>query len=117
MCRPLKALLLIAVMLWQTLAWVMPATVHAQGEQLAHLSVHQQDIDHHHHDDASLHLASDQDSGLHFHADAGIQPLALMAWANDTAFGSVTGARPATQLDEPPSVFLDGLLRPPSPLA
>lgn len=114
MRRPLKALLLIAVMLWQTLAWVTPFGVQAQGEQMAHMTVHQQDRDHHHHDDESLHLSSDSDSAEHLHADDGFQPAGLSAVWADTGFPPLPGMPPVADVKSPATVFLEGLLRPPS---
>lgn len=114
MRQALKASLLIAVMLWQTLVWVTPSAVEAQGEQLAHMAVHSQDTDHHHHADASLHLASDNDSSPHFHPDNGFQPLALTPWGAGTGIFLMPSVQPDSSISEPPSVYLDGLLRPPS---
>ncbi len=101
-------------MLWQSLAWVTPFAVEAKGEQIAHMTVHQQERGHHHHDDASLHLSSDADSGLHFHADDGFQPTALNTVAPVIAVEAPRDAAPTAQAVRPPTVFLDSLLRPPS---
>jgi hypothetical protein len=109
-----RSLLLIALMLWQSMAWLTPIAIEARGEQIAHMTVHQQDRDHHHHDDASLHLSSDADSGPHFHADDGFQPPALDALTSTMAFDAPSDAAPMARDVWPPTVFLDGLLRPPS---
>lgn len=110
-----KALLSIAVMLWQTLAWMTPFAVQARGEQLEHMTVHQQGMGHHHHDDESLHVSSDADSSLHFHADNGFQPAGLNVLVNHIQVLTLTSTPSAAQPHEPPAVFLDGLLRPPCP--
>lgn len=110
----IRPLLLIALMLWQSMAWLTPFAIEARGEQIAHMTVHQQDRDHHHHDDASLHLSSDADSGPHFHADDGFQPSALDAVTSTMAFDAPSDAAPVARDVWPPTVFLDGLLRPPS---
>jgi hypothetical protein len=101
-------------MLWQTLAWVTPFVVAMKGEQIAHMTVHQQERDHHHHDDASLHLSSDADSESHSHADDGFQPTGLSVAAASAVFTAPSDTVPAAKLVQPRSVFLDGLLRPPS---
>lgn len=108
-----KALLSIAVMLWQTLAWMTPFAVQAHSEQFTHMAVHQQGMDHHHHDDASLDLSSDSDSSLHFHADNGFQPAELNVLAARFEIPPLDSTPAAVQPNEPPTVFLDGLLRPP----
>ena len=117
MYRPLKAYLVLAVLLWQALAWAAPHVVKAQAEQLAHQVVHVQDVDHHHHADQSLHLSSNSDSTAHFHADDGFQPIGLTVLAAEAGFAALPNAPSHTILSEPPTVFLDGLLRPPSETA
>lgn len=116
-----RSLWLVALMLWQTLAWVTPFAIEAKGEQMAHLAVHHQDVDHHHHDhhhdhhdDTSLHLASDADSVPHFHPDDGFQPPALEGVTPVIAFDAPSEAAPVARLVWPPTVVPDGLLRPPS---
>jgi hypothetical protein len=112
-----KALLSIAVLLWQTLAWMTPFVVQAHSEQFTHMAVHQQGRDHHHQDDASLHLSSDSDidsdSALHIHADNGFQPAGLNVLATRFEIPPLASTPAAAQPSEPPTVFLDGLLRPP----
>lgn len=118
MRRTLRIYLLFAVMLMQTVVWLSPLAIGAQSEQLAHMTVHVQDIDHHHHDDDSLHLSSDNDSTApHFHVDDGFQPIGLTALFVDGGFASMPSAPPHAFISEPPTVFLDGLLRPPSATA
>ncbi len=108
-----QAHLLIAIMLWQALSLLVPFSVSTQVEQLTHLSVHQQQVDHHHHDDASLHLASDSDGTVHTHVDHGFQSGGLCSTAVEVAFVVLSSAVPAMPVAEPQTVFLDGLLRPP----
>jgi glycogen debranching enzyme len=101
-------------MLWQTLAWVTPFIIETKGEQIAHMTVHQHERDHHHHNDESLHLSSDADSEPHFHADDGFQPTGLSVTAASAVFSAPSETVPAAKRVHPRSVFLDGLLRPPS---
>ncbi len=118
MRRVLKVYLLIAVMLMQTVVWLSPFAIGAQTERLAHMTVHVQDVDHHHHDDESLHLSSDRDSSApHFHVDDGFQTIGLTEHFGDTRFAALPNGQPHTNSSEPPNVFLDGLLRPPSATA
>jgi hypothetical protein len=100
-------------MLWQTLALLTPFAVNAQAEQLTHMTVHQQEVDHHHHDDASLHLSSDGDASFHAHVDHGFQSAGLYTPSVAVAFVPHSSAVPAARFNEPQAVFLDGLLRPP----
>ncbi|MNV40747.1 hypothetical protein D3C71_1323630 [compost metagenome] len=116
MRRTLRIYLLIAVLLMQTVVWLSPLAIGAQSEQLAHMTVHVRDIDHHHHhDDDSLHLSSDSESTApHFHVDDGFQPIGLTALFVEGGLASMPSAPPASFISEPPTVFLDGLIRPPS---
>lgn len=120
MRRTLRTYLLIAVLLMQTVVWLSPLAIGAQSEQLAHMTVHVQDIDHHHHDDDSLHLSSDSDSDTnapHFHVDDGFHPIGLTALFDDSGFAAMPSAPPLAFISEPPTVFVEGLLRPPSATA
>ncbi|MDP3227983.1 MAG: hypothetical protein Q8N13_08390 [Acidovorax sp.] len=82
------------------------------------MTIHVQDIDHHHHDDESLYYSSDSDSLVpHFHVDDGFQPIGLTALFGNSEFVAMPSALPTDPISEPPSVFLDGLLRPPSTTA
>lgn len=120
MRRTLRTYLLIAVLLMQTVVWLSPLAIGAQSEQLAHMTVHVQDIDHHHHDDDSLHLSSDSDSDTnapHFHVDDGFHPIGLTALFDNSGFAAMPSAPPPAFISEPSTVFLEGLLRPPSATA
>lgn len=111
----LRIYLLIAVLLMQPVVWLSPLAIGAQSEQLAHMTVHVRDIDHHHHHDDSLHLSSDSESTApHFHVDDGFQPIGLTALFVEGGLVSMPSAPPASFISEPPTVFLDGLIRPPS---
>lgn len=112
-----RALVLVLVMVWQTLAWMSPYVVGARSELLRHAAVHEQDVDHHHHADASLHLTVDGERSFHFHADEGAQPVGLAAFATSAEVLPPTPTLAAEEALEPPSVFLDGLLRPPCAFA
>lgn len=117
MRRIFRVYLLIAASFMQTLAGLSPVSIGAQAEQIAHMTVHVHDVDHHHQDE-SLHLSSDgNNTAAHFHVDDGFQPIGLMALFGGPEFRALPGALPAASIAEPPTVFLDGLLRPPSQTA
>ncbi len=116
--RPARATwLLLAIMLWQALSCLSPFNIDAQIEQVTHLTVHltvhQQRTEHHHHDDASLHLAPDSDGTVHTHVDPGVQSGGLWPAPPEVVLDVFSGAVPAVPVTEPQTVFLDGLLRPP----
>lgn len=111
------ALILIAVMFWQALSWVVPFTVQEQAQRLAHLVMHEEVVDHHHHHhDESIHVQDVGSEAVHFHADGGNQPIGLAA---DKALPPppLSASLPPTVVCWPPSVCLDGLLRPPQAAA
>ena len=113
MLRPHQALILIAVMLWQALSWVTPFVVNEQSQRLAHLVIHEEVIDHHHHHDESIHVQETDNDAVHLHADGGMQPIGLAACMTTLAAPALPAAPPQTASICPPSVCLDGLLRPP----
>ena len=98
-CR-LRALTLLLVLLWQSIAALGPVTVAQRAADIAHWAVHSQDSDHHHHADKALHL--DDDAVQHLHADSGISPVGLLT--------SVWSALPRVRSMPPPR-------NSPSPLA
>ncbi len=113
MSRPIRALLLVLVVVWQTAALLTPWVTSHWAAELDHLAVHTQGNGHHHHDDQTLHL-DDNDGGLmHQHADTSTHSLGL--W-QDTVLHLLLVPRAALlswadALGPPP--LLDGLLRPP----
>jgi hypothetical protein len=117
MSRLQRALVLIAVMFWQSLSWGMPFVVKEQAQRLAHVMVHEEVVDHHHHhhnnDDDSIHVAEADNDAVHLHADGGIQPMGLFVGLNALPTQALPAAQPKTVVRCPPSVCLDGLLRPP----
>ncbi len=71
MTHRLRALLLLAALLWQSLGMLGAFSVSQRAGELAHLTVHAQEADHHHHADHSLHMDVDEGAAQHFHADTG----------------------------------------------
>ncbi len=71
MFRSARALILLAVLLWQSLAMLAPVTVAQRAGALDHMTVHVQAASHHHHADHALHMDNADDAVPHLHADAG----------------------------------------------
>lgn len=113
MLRTHKALLLIAVMFWQALSWATPFVVGEQSQRLAHLVIHEEVVDHHHHPDDSIHVQATDNDAVHLHADGGIQPVGLVVSTTTLAPMGRPASPPQVAALCPPSVCLDGLLRPP----
>lgn len=55
MSRTARALFLLIVMAWQTLSFLTPFQIRQQAQSLGHAVEHLQALDHHHHEDQSLH--------------------------------------------------------------
>jgi len=107
---------MVAVLIWQALAWVSPYQVALQSDAIAHAVVHVQEQDHHHHADRSLHLQDDAQEPPHQHADEGAQPPALMPVGASAAMPAPSAVRVAVTQREHRSVDSDGPLRPPQPV-
>lgn len=116
MSRRIRALFLWVVLMGQLVAVLGSATVTQRADEIEHLAVHFQEINHHHHADHALHI--DADGPLqHLHADPSPSAAALL-----------TGSQPAltdVSAMSPPEVshvmwlspMLEGPLRPPMPRA
>jgi hypothetical protein len=113
MSRSHNALILIAVMLWQALSWVTPFQVGAQADRLAHLVAHEVVVDHHHHQDESIHLEVAEHGATHLHADGGIQVVGMVLSMASLMPLNLPASPPETDMLYPPSACLGGLLRPP----
>jgi hypothetical protein len=113
MLKDARATLLLLVMLWQAVAWLTPFGVAQKAEEIAHVLVHTQEVDHHHHDDRSLHLEDADGEPPHEHAGNGAQPAALPpAIVASLPEFPEPPRYPAATADRP-SAFLEGPLRPP----
>ena len=72
MPRSLRALILLLVLLWQSMAMLGPVRLAQQVGEIEHLVVHGQDSSHHHHSDHALHMDDVNDVAVqHIHADSG----------------------------------------------
>lgn len=109
--------MLLAVLVWQSVAMLGPVTVAQRADGLAHMTVHLQEASHHHHADQALHLDDDADAVPHFHADAGSSPTGLLT----SSAAAVMHLRPTPPLERSPLIWhaptLEGPLRPPMPRA
>ncbi|RYG12413.1 MAG: hypothetical protein EON92_08320 [Burkholderiales bacterium] len=108
-----RALVLLIAMAWQALAWLTPAHLDRQAEQIAHLVVHAQEVDHHHHADQTLHVEEDGSEPPHQHASQAAQ-LPGLAPAMSLAAGEPIPPVmvPSAGASHAP-IYLEGLLRPP----
>ena len=108
----LRSLLLVIALLWQSIGMVTPFAVAQRADQMAHMVVHTQDVDH-----LSAHVEASGGLDSHEHADTGVTPAGLLPSAS-LKVPSLPPASPAALILQryiPPS--LDGLLRPPTALA
>ena len=90
MRRLLSALLLLAVLAWQTVSVAEQGPLRKHSEEQAHAQLHLQQTGHHHHDDGSLQLDDSAESIKHLAADAALSFVAL--WS--TAPSPVASFRP-----------------------
>lgn len=112
-----QALILIAVMFWQSLAWATPHLVAEQVQRLAHVMAHEEVVDHHHHNDESVHVQNTDSDAIHLHADSGFQPVGLAVDLTASATLTLPALLPRAVVACQPSVCIDGLLRPPQAAA
>jgi hypothetical protein len=113
MCRSLVVVVMLAAMLWQSVAMARPGSTVNVLADLEHAALHWQEEGHHHHDDGSFHLDDSQASKFHVLADHLTIGTALLP-AISHNLPPVSSSRPGG-LDDTrvPDPFLDGLLRPP----
>ena len=113
MSRSLRAFILLAVLLWQSMAMLGQVTVAQRAGELEHLAVHSQDANHHHHADHALHM--DDEDGLvqHLHADSGTNATGLL----NSLQPSLAHSRSMSPLEASHVIWrsptLEGPLRPP----
>jgi hypothetical protein len=108
----LLALLFVLCLLWQPLSGLLPAALEAQADAISHAVVHDQAVDHHHHDDASLQV-DEANEAPHYHVLDGNQPAALAVEVGVVALGAPARRVGASRVAQPASAELEGLLRPP----
>jgi hypothetical protein len=109
----LRALILFAVLVWQSLAMLSSFSISQRAYELDHLTVHVEEANHHHHEDQSLHIDVEENSAQHFHADSGSSSNALLMAALPGLADKASMSLPLSPTDPWLSASLDGLLRPP----
>jgi hypothetical protein len=77
---------------------------------------HDQSIDHHHHDAFATHFDHGSSDASHQHVSDSFQSMALVSGSDSDSASATSDLRPSLGLKEPPSVFIDGWLRPPRSL-
>ena len=113
MSRSLRALILLVVLLWQSMAMLGPVTVAQRAGELEHLAVHSQDTNHHHHADHALHMEDDDSLVQHLHADSGTNTAGLLTSLAPVVARIRSMSPPETSHVIWRSPTLEGPLRPP----
>ncbi len=115
MQRSFRALFLVLVLLWQSLAMAGTVSVAQRAGEIEHMAVHCQDgSDHHHHADHALHMDdADDTASQHLHADTGTSGTGLLTTAFPAESRVASMSPPQTRHAPWRSPTLDGPLRPP----
>lgn len=117
MSHSFRALILLAVLLWQSVSMLGSWSVSQQVGNLEHLIVHCQDANHHHHADNALHMDDDGGPVQHLHADSGNSSAALLTSLHPSLANVRSMSPPDTSYAIWLSPTLEGPLRPPMPRA
>jgi hypothetical protein len=109
----LRSVLLLSAMLWQALAMLTPVYVADRVAALNHFIQHSESLQHHHHDDQTLHLDDAEQSTEHTHTDGGFNSAGLIT----VIWPAVWDALPSAPLTLDPTTIPfphhEGPLRPP----
>jgi hypothetical protein len=117
MSRAARMLWIFTAVFWQLIGAHNPFDVAQHVADMSHLTVHAQQVDHHHHDDHSLHVDESDERTDHHHADTGFPGAALLppVWP---VLSSLPPAHPLMAEVRPGAPpCLAGPLRPPMFLA
>lgn len=117
MLRSSRALILLAVFLWQSLAVLGSTNLAQRAGELEHLIAHCQDAGHHHHADQSLHMDDDDGPLQHLHADTNGNTTGLLTSLQLAVAGVRSMSPPEANHTVWLSPTLEGPLRPPMPRA
>ncbi|WP_304861361.1 hypothetical protein [Rhodoferax sp.] len=113
MPRNIRALFLLVVLFWQSMAMFGSMSVAQRAGEWEHMVVHGQDSSHHHHADHALHMEDGEGAVQHLHPDAGNNTAGLFTsqWPAMARVRSMAPPEtiPAAWL----SPTLEGPLRPP----
>ncbi|MGZ8272372.1 MAG: hypothetical protein ACXWUM_00560 [Burkholderiaceae bacterium] len=113
MLKSVVAAVFLFAMLWQAVAWLVPDARSRHAEQLGHLLVHTQAVNHHHLIDETLCLEAASDDRAHQHESGGVQPGILISATVADISASPPSSPTAVVRGAKPSIFLEGPLRPP----
>ncbi len=111
-CRT-RALLLVAVLLWQSMSMLGSWSAAQRVGQLEHLIVHSQDENHHHHADKALLMDEHDGPVQHLHADSSASTAGLLTSLQPTLSNVRSMSPPELSLALWLSPTLEGPLRPP----
>ena len=114
MSQRTRVFFLLTAMVWQALLVITPYGLSQTSRQLAHAIEHMQAVEHHHHDDQTLHLEANSDESFHQHPGEGMQPTGLIPFVVAQLPGLPPSAPAAGDLTLPYRIFLEGPLRPPT---
>lgn len=107
---------MVFALLWQALIWLTPMGQAQHAQDIQNLATHAQWVDHHHHDDQSLHVDDSVDSQGHHHANESVQPAGLLPATNPHVAEVALAAPPVAYPLVWVSASLGVPLRPPQPL-
>ena len=113
MIRRPFTLLFLAVFLWQSLAGLGSTNIVERAGELDHLVAHDQDANHHHHADQSLHMDDDDGPSQHQHADTNPNTAVLLTAFQLAAISIATFSPPERDRTMWRSHTLEGPFRPP----
>lgn len=117
MPRWLAALLFVALLPWQSLAWAADTACEHGMHEASHVVTHWLGEAHHHHDDGSVHEDDSDESVWHLHADSHLNSVSVLP-GEQTWLLSLppSNGPPSLQSSLPQAPFLEGLRRPPRAL-
>lgn len=113
MRRLLLALLVVASVLFQSLAAAGQGVMAHAVEGLENVLMHAENTPHHHDDDGALHEDDSEQSARHLQADNALSLVALPSLAASAPQQATPPAIVSDQLLEAPPPVLDGPTRPP----
>ena len=111
--KQLRALLLLAVLLGQSMVMLSSWPVAQRASELEHLIVHFQDTNHHHHADSALHMDDDGGAVKHMHPDSGASSAGLLTSPQPALGNARSLSPPEFNLSIWLSATLEGPLKPP----
>lgn len=115
MMRTAQTTVVILAIFWQSVVSLTSFGQVRFTEGIANAMAHAMSLDHHHHQDLSLHIDHTADES-HHHAHDGSQPSGLVPHTDHQQTKAVLGVPTAHGAKEVLRIYLEGPLRPPKPL-